>query len=233
MIIGIHGVAHSGKDTLGDYLAAQLLKQGQAEVYRVAFADPFKRFAQDVFQFDDEQVWGTNKEKGDARYVRMNGELLSPRRVLQTMGTDISRLLYEGIWVAYVQRVFDQLLAKSHIYTQKAGLTWRPKNMGQPTTVHIIVSDVRHDNEAALIKKYGGVILQIVRKSSGLQGEAAKHTSEKGIAKEYIDEVIDNNATLQDLEAFATLVLEGLQSDKKETVTCGSTDALKNGPTDL
>ena len=52
MIVGICGVAGSGKDASADFLVRD------HAFCKVAFADPLKRICQDVYDFTDEQLWG-------------------------------------------------------------------------------------------------------------------------------------------------------------------------------
>jgi hypothetical protein len=65
MIIGISGKANSGKDTVADYLAKQY------KLTKVALADPLKRFVMEVFDFSEEQLWGSSekREEFDERYI--------------------------------------------------------------------------------------------------------------------------------------------------------------------
>jgi len=66
MIIGLMGPAGAGKD-LG---AERFIKEHG--FVRVAFADPLKRYAQDIYAFTDEQLWGPSemRNKPDERYPR-------------------------------------------------------------------------------------------------------------------------------------------------------------------
>jgi len=66
MIIGICGVAGAGKD-----LGAQRLTTKHNFV-RVAFADSLKRYAKDMFDFTDDQLWGPSEMRNlpDKRYPR-------------------------------------------------------------------------------------------------------------------------------------------------------------------
>lgn len=68
MIIGLCGLAGSGKDTAADFLVK---KSGYV---KVAFADPLKRICKEVFQFSDEQLWGPSAARNgpDTRYPRTN-----------------------------------------------------------------------------------------------------------------------------------------------------------------
>jgi len=64
-ILGICGVAGSGKDTFAQYLAP-------LGATNIALADPLKQIAQQVYDFTDEQLWGPSAErnKPDPRYRR-------------------------------------------------------------------------------------------------------------------------------------------------------------------
>lgn len=64
MIVGLSGVAGSGKDFIAD-----LLVKNHGFV-KVALADPLKRICQDVFEFSEEQLWGPSEKRNqpDKRY---------------------------------------------------------------------------------------------------------------------------------------------------------------------
>lgn len=67
MIVGLAGLAGSGKDTVADILVKNF------GFVKVAFADPLKRIAKEVYDFTDEQLWGPSsaRNKPDTRYWRM------------------------------------------------------------------------------------------------------------------------------------------------------------------
>ena len=66
MILGISGLANSGKDTVAEFLAKDLLST------TISMADPLKRIARDVYAFTDDQLWGpsANRNAPDPRYPR-------------------------------------------------------------------------------------------------------------------------------------------------------------------
>ena len=66
MIIGLCGLAGSGKDTVADFLVKD------HDFVKVACADPLKRICRDVFGFTDEQLWGSSqfRNEPDRRYPR-------------------------------------------------------------------------------------------------------------------------------------------------------------------
>ncbi len=68
MIIGVSGLAGSGKNAVADILVR---KHGFVPI---AFADPMKRFVQDVYDFSDEQLWGESDKRvqPDERYPRVH-----------------------------------------------------------------------------------------------------------------------------------------------------------------
>jgi len=63
-IIGISGLAGSGKDTVADFL---LNHEG---FVKMSLADPIKRFAMDVWEFSEEQLFGSSRFRSfpDKRY---------------------------------------------------------------------------------------------------------------------------------------------------------------------
>jgi len=64
MILGLSGLAGSGKDTVADILVS---KHG---FVKVALADPLKRICKEVYDFSDEQLWGPSEMRNapDKRY---------------------------------------------------------------------------------------------------------------------------------------------------------------------
>lgn len=87
MIIGICGLAHSGKSTVAGTLT------GSFGYSRLAFADPLKQ-ALMLMGFDRDQVYGDRKTEVIA------GLGVTPRHVMQRFGTDFGRqMVSESIWV--------------------------------------------------------------------------------------------------------------------------------------
>lgn len=65
MIIGISGLAGSGKDTIASFL----WKHG---FQTISLADPLKRICKEVYDFTDDQLWGPSplRNTSDPRYIR-------------------------------------------------------------------------------------------------------------------------------------------------------------------
>lgn len=226
MILGICGVANSGKDTL-----AQFIAQDRGFTL-LSLADPLKRICQDVFGFSDDQLWGPSQSRNapDPRYPRVqcagcqSCEFrcdhyygLTPRYALQRLGTEWGRDCYADIWVKYAMGLARKLLTDPDdgsvpFYSHKEGFNYKPLGpYGLPKGV--IIPDVRHLNEIQGIKAAGGKIVKLTRHRSGLYGEAAQHTSEMGqaaIPGSEFDRIIENNGTLEELRAKASLLVDSL-----------------------
>lgn len=191
-IIALAGRAGSGKNTV----AAML---GGAEI---SFAEPLKRFCQEVFAFTDEQVFGPSEARNrpDGRYPRTcpackgvlrrlcslckgSGQaFLTPRFALQTLGTEWGRNCYPDVW---------------------ADLGIR-RALAHPAPLALI-TDCRFENEARAVRAAGGEVWRIVRPSAGLSGAAGLHPSEaeqeSSAFLALVTRTIVNDGTLAELRA--------------------------------
>jgi hypothetical protein len=178
-IVGISGKAGVGKDE-----AAKVLEEKGFVV--VALADQIKRICAGVFGFTNEQLWGSSEKRNavDGRYLWDNGKHrmsslspfacercgymfgdepcgLTPRRALQTLGTEWGRGCYEDIWVNNVIDTARELLsAAGGRYGASYGIdieSFTPQPKG------IVIPDVRFPNEALAIKAAGGKLWRITR----------------------------------------------------------------------
>lgn len=164
MIIGFTGKKKAGKDT------ASLILINKHNFISLAFADPLKKGAKELFDLSDEQLHDqTKKEIIDERWN------MSPRQILQWLGTDILRNnISDEIFITNMK---NKLKNNSHKY--------------------IIITDVRFDNEAEMIKNLGGIIININR--NNIDESKDNHITESGINSKYIDINIDNNGTIDEL----------------------------------
>lgn len=168
-LIGISGVARSGKDTFGKHL--------EALGYKVlAFAEPMRAAARAI-----DPVVGTNLlgdlvnysgavdtygyDEAKARFPEM-------RRFLQRLGTEFGReQLGENFWV-------DTALQN-----------WSPG-------MFVAITDVRFRNEAKAIKSRGGIVVRVERDGIAAPND---HISEHDLDDWDFDLMIDNNGTIGDL----------------------------------
>lgn len=95
----------------------------------------------------------------------------TPRRMLQTLGTEWGRqMIAPDLWLASMAR----------------------RLRGQ----HVVISDVRFDNEARFIRERGGVVVEVVR--PGLASTDG-HLSEAGISPDLIDATLVNDGSMTEL----------------------------------
>lgn len=156
-LIGIAGPARAGKDTLANYLLDNLSDDWS----RSSFADPIKEMLRAI---------GVDCSD-DAKAVVSDDYGVTPRHMMQTLGTEWGRHMIDGdIWV----KAFARL------------------NAGKC----VIVPDVRFENEAALVREHG-VLIHLVGRG-GIEGS---HVSENAIDFKPGDIVIDNSRDLDWLQA--------------------------------
>jgi hypothetical protein len=139
-------------------------------VQTLSFAEPIREGLRGIMGLTDEHFHGTLKE------VTLPWLGKSPRQLMQTLGTEWGRaIINDNIWLILAGRKIDE---------------W------QELREHVVITDVRFENEATFIRERGGVVWHIRR------GDAPKvnaHASESGIAVQPEDVVIYNNGTLEDL----------------------------------
>lgn len=206
MIIGISGLAGSGKDTIAD----MFIKQGN--IVKISLADPIKRICRDLWGFSLDQLWGPSERRNqeDPRYPLPDGSCLSARKALQLLGTEGLREIDNDVLIRYLIRTANKLTNEiGYSYTKENGLFPLPLNK----TLFVVVPDIRFSNELNNIKQFGGKIIKVKRPNSGLKGNLAKHKSEVeliNIKDKEFDFVINNNGTLLDLEEKISPIISRL-----------------------
>lgn len=83
LLLGIHGVAHSGKDTVATVLQANF------GFRRMAFADPVKRAAAVIFGWPEDAVMQDTFKSVHSDYWNISG-----RKAFQLMGTEAGRNVF-------------------------------------------------------------------------------------------------------------------------------------------
>lgn len=180
MLIGLTGPAGCGKDAV-----AGIIRNRCPGVEQYAFADPIRRALQAMFRRADERTVAAlmSPELKESPLPRIGA---SPRRLMQTLGTEWGREIVDGdLWV---------ILAEQYLQSSPG--------------VDFVISDVRFVNEAVMIRKNGVEVWRIAGRAKDVEA----HQSEAGIPETYISDVIDNSGSLTDLELAVNQRLDGRRS---------------------
>ena len=127
-----------------------------------------------------------------AWYQGIRGKPMSPRTILQTLGTEVGRALKPLVWVDYAQDAAMQILRTGKGYDRTRGLmeTDTPPQF-------VVITDGRFRNEVLATKASGGITIKVVDpQAQVLTGAAASHSSETeqdGIPLTWYDIILHNN----------------------------------------
>jgi hypothetical protein len=135
-------------------------------------------------------------------------EGITARRVLQTLGSDMGRNLYQDVWINYGKSVARTLFGGGYIYDKYRGLL--DSNSSVPPRL-VVISDGRFANEVIAVKEAGGRVLRI-ESTTSLLGEAAAHVSEtemNNIPRSWYDYVLVNQKKygLESLKRAANVIV--------------------------
>jgi len=206
--IALSGKKQVGKDTSGQIIARLLTEQGKRVAF-TAFAEALKEMCIAILGLRRELVYGTDADKNTLTHIRWNtlpedirikyakvvgktsgpdaGDILelrtgfmTVREVLQIMGTDIFREMFENdVWANSPFR-----------------RNWSEYDV-------VIITDCRFPNEKSVTEARGGTVIRIER-NTGLNDTHASETSLDNAQFEYC---YNNNGSLVELEAFLKDVL--------------------------
>jgi hypothetical protein len=186
-VIAVCGPRRSGKDAVSDFLVAE------HGFTKIRFADPLKDMVRAAFGFTGEQVEGPSKDAVDARYG------VSPRRVMQFLGTEVMQLGIEGLLPGMGRRFWARRLVHDHILSSRESKTTRM----------LVISDLRfpHEREelAAAVAEIRDAKLYIWRVSRNRAARTPDdvidaHCSEQEFLSIPIDEHLTNDGSLSDLQ---------------------------------
>lgn len=190
-LIGLTGPAGAGKTTAAEHIAET------TGMHRLSFADPLKDMAAAFLgtsRTNFEQVYLHDRL---TKEVPINGLGVSPRQILQTLGTEWGRnSLDPNIWVRLAQLRIGDLEDQA--------------TQGGDTFTGAIFDDVRFENEAAFIRAHGGVIIHIYHRQAN---KVRPHASEAGIQVDKHDYGIWNTGTLPAFRDDIAALVEMIQRD--------------------
>lgn len=205
MIIGVCGFLGSGKGTVSDILVEKYGYQ------KFAFADVLKDTVSVMFGWPRHLLEGDTDESRhfretvddfwDDRLSQTLGRSITPRYILQIMGTEAGRDVFgEEIWVSALERRIQGI-------------------------DKVVVSDVRFPNEIQFIQRNNGMVTRVVRgpdpewydvalkHNRGIQYDMHSsypgvHVSEWAWIGTPFDYALSNNGTKVELEACVKHMLD-------------------------
>ena len=190
IVFGITGKKGSGKDTAAWWLI------NECGFVRIAFADPVKRVAKQLFpHLTDEQCWGSIESKETIDPITG----VTPRWIFQKVGTEIGREgqldYFDGLGV----RGYTVAAALNQFQVRPGLTAWIDAAFtGLDPDGRYVLSDVRFPNEAEAVRTHGGTVWRIHRPGAST-GKEENHASETEIDNIYADHDIYNDGTITDL----------------------------------
>ncbi len=161
-----------------------------------------------LFQGNDKAQDNLGKFFDDCCFRICNGGGLSPRYVLQALGTDFARSLDKAVWSRFAIKTALKALGGGYTYTRAGGMV-KSDNANYKM---VVIPDVRFLSELVEFKAVGSTAIKIERdiltdiETSGIAG----HDSEKmgTIPLHFFDRVLINDGSLADLYYFADILAE-------------------------
>lgn len=156
-LIGITGLAGSGKGTVADFLI------DDHKFEKMSFADALKAGCGQIFGWERSLLEGDTKESRDFRETvddfwsdKLERPGFTPRLALQLMGTEAMRgIFHNDIWVSVLEKRIKKL-QDWYANVLKSG-------EGNPGIKGIVIPDVRFPNEIKMIKDLGGIVVRVQR----------------------------------------------------------------------
>jgi hypothetical protein len=166
LLVGLAACARCGKDTV-----ARRLREKHG-FKTIAFADPIKRGAQQLFGLTEKQTWDDSVKE-----IVIPEWNLSPRQIFQRLGTEFGReTIHPDIWLTRARVEIERLVAQG--------------------CRRVCLTDIRFENEASMVRRMGGMIWHIER--PGVVTVSA-HKSENGVVRHDPDRLVQNDGSLTEL----------------------------------
>lgn len=150
---------------------------------KTSFAAPLKVAAQAIFGFSAQQMHERDMKEAVSDYWGF-----SPREALQKLGTESVRDVFgPDTWIK----------------------RWLLSYMQLKDTDHVVVTDVRFDNEANLIRHQGGWIVHLRRPANPFD-IGRSHRSEQGVTFALGDMLVENDGSLDLLRETAIGIVDDM-----------------------
>jgi hypothetical protein len=149
---------------------------------KISFASPMREFCSNLLSalgHDGVVLLRDKKEE------KVAGIGVSPRQMMQTLGTEWGRsCIHPELWIMVA-----------------AGAVEQQRNQGR----NVVIDDVRFPNEAEMIRRLGGELWLVDRPGTAYEGG---HASEGALVDLMPDAVINNSGSLEDLQTIVHGLLE-------------------------
>jgi hypothetical protein len=132
LLVGCAGPAGSGKSVVAEHL------RDRHGFTIVSLADPLKRVVGELFGFTEHQLYGPSYARSEPHPTlrKPDGQPLTARHALQTLGTDWARACCPNVWVERAMRTIRSMPGD------------------------VVVPDMRFTNEVDAIRAAGGVLVR-------------------------------------------------------------------------
>lgn len=178
LLIGLVGKKQSGKDTMADYMITYSNEHYHHDFIKISFAQPLKTIVKELFSLQEEQLHDSNKK--ETVIPQWNK---TPRQLLQWLGTDIlKKYVGDDIFIIHLENRIKQE---------------RERNPG----IGIIVTDVRFENEAALIRRLNGTLIRVQEEQTTIAGDEITQKQDMHIS-ETESEKIDTHFTIYNNKTY-------------------------------
>jgi dephospho-CoA kinase len=194
LLIGISGKKRHGKDSVARVLS-------EWGVHRLAFADHLKWLAMQTWDLSFEQVYGDDlKEVVDERWG------LTPRFILQQLGTQVGRNIHEMTWVRKALDTIEKAAkGEKVVLPNLVSREFEEVEFAEGWANRWSIPDCRFPGEAEAVKGKGGVVIKVVRPSLVSNDSHASETEVDNVKEDYL---LVNDGSLEDLELQIRKVME-------------------------
>lgn len=185
IMIAFGGQAGMGKDTAADILK-ELLDNRGFKTYRTSFAEGVKFIFCNTFGVERSTMEFTKRNS-----TPMENFEVTTRQALQKIG-DGFREIKKTVWI-------EQLLERvNQIKTDKTN----------KTETITLISDLRYENEAKVLKEKGAVLVLIGRSSFLTDDSNASESYIGGKVRHFLDKSEDYDSSLHDLRSDDTTIFD-------------------------
>ena len=170
-IIAFAGRKQSGKSTLCTQVVNFIydLEQLEDQAIIYNFADPLKNLCMDILGLSFDQCYGTDDKKNELVNCYKDGNQMTARQVLQTVGTEFFRSIQHNVWAdATIRRI------------------------QQDNPLVALIGDCRFPNEVEAVKKAGGTVIKLTRNLYNSDHASETALDPKNYDQSNFDFVVDN-----------------------------------------